>query len=92
MEKWFKGFHHFYLGIFLLIAGFVLMGLYGWYWTGGFIALCGVGAVVDDLMQHFKQRKNPEYHSPLHRLYGKIYSKFAFIRWLNKIADKILGK
>ncbi len=91
MERWFAGFHHFYLGIALAVVGFTLMGA-GWYWVGLFTILTGLLVIVDGAWQHFKQRSDPEYRSPLHKLYGVIYSKFAFIRWLNKIADKALGR
>lgn len=91
MEKWFKGWHHYYLGIILLILGFIIMGC-GWYRTGISIIISGLITIVDDAIQHFKQRKNPEYHSPLHKLYGFIYSGSKFIRWLNKQADKLFGK
>jgi 4-hydroxybenzoate polyprenyltransferase len=91
MENWFKGYHHFYTGIILAIAGFVLMGN-GWYWTGLFVIAVGIIVILDDVWQHFRQKNNPEYHSPLHRLYVYIWKKSAFIRWLNRIADKILGK
>ncbi len=54
--------------------------------------VAGIICIVDDTMQHFKQRKDSEYHSPLHKLYGFIYVNFKFIRWLNKQADKLFGK
>ena len=91
MERWFAGFHHFYLGIALAVVGFILMGA-SWYYVGLFTILTGLLVIIDDVWQHFKQRVDPDYHSPLHRLYEAIYSKFAFIRWLNKIADKLLGR
>ncbi len=91
MEKWFKGWHHLYLGIILLIVGFFLMG-FGWYRIGFSIMIAGIVCIVDDTMQHFKQRKDSEYHSPLHIAYGFIYARLKFIRWLNKKVDWLFGK
>ncbi len=91
MEKWYKGWHHLYLGILLLIIGFSIMG-FGWYRIGFATMIAGIICILDDTMQHFKQRNDSEYHSPLHRIYGFIYARVGFIRWLNKQADKLFGR
>jgi len=84
-----KGFHHFYLGLVFMLLGFLA------YWqafvAGIFVFVLGLILCVDDFVQHAIGRFKPEYKSPLHKLYGFIYSKSKVIRWLNKLADKLFG-
>jgi hypothetical protein len=85
-----KGFHHYYIGLVLLLLGFWLV------WKSLFISyiLCvsGLTIIIDDYFQHVCGKTNPKYKSPLHRLYGWFYSRSSFIRKLNYLFDKVFGK
>lgn len=90
-----KGFHHFYLGIILLIIAFLLL------FTKVNDALVIVTAIaatilcVDDFFQHWKQYRtstpDPNYKSPLHRLYIYFLYNVSIIRKLNDFFDKLFG-
>jgi len=72
--------HHFYWGLILCIVGFWLLfplpklGLLVW------LPLEIVGAllIVDDLYQHFRQKSEPEYLSPIHRWWDE------FVMWIRR--------
>ena len=87
-----RGFHHYYLGCAVLLGDFYLIWSrwsptwlnWGLFWLAWII-------ITDDFYQHMRQQKKPEYLSPLHRMYGLLYRHRGFIRWLNRLADKIFG-
>jgi len=87
----FRGFHHYYLGLLLLLIGFFLLWLLST-WIALIISLVGGYICGDDFYQHARQRSDIVYRSPLHRLYGYLYMKFSFIRRLNKLIDRVFGR
>ena len=89
-QFWFPLFHHYYIGWFLLIVAFILLG-YSFVTMSLIVFMIGLLVLIDDYVQHFIQTtRDPKYHSPLHRLYGMIY-KYRIIQWLNRLADKLFG-
>ena len=83
--------HHMYWGAILVILGIVspiCMDIP----PICVVLLCviGVALVLDDIYQHWRQVKEPEYHSPVHRLYVK-YLRGGLIIKLEKWIDG-LGK
>jgi hypothetical protein len=92
----FVGFHHFYLGIFMVVIGFIIMI------TGkktrkrlliaSFIILIGSIIASDDLLQHIIQYFNPAYRSPLHRLFGATLWKWVWVQKLCHWADHLFGR
>ncbi len=72
--------HHFYWGLVCCIVGFCLLfplpklGLLVW------LPLEIVGAIliIDDLYQHFRQKSEPGYLSPIHRWWDE------FLEWLRR--------
>ena len=86
-----KGMHHFYIGLAIILISFFLI------WkdvsTTMVLIIFWIGSVIllDDFHQHMRQRTEPKYYSPLHRLYGWFYSRSKILRWLNRIADKLFG-
>jgi len=92
LEQWknFKGFHHFYLGVMLIILAFLLV------WINWFLAIIlffvGIVLIVDDFYQHVRQQVDPDYQSPLHRWYVKyLWEKYAWIRRLNEWIDELFS-
>jgi len=84
--------HHFYWGWLLLLIFFVLIFVEWipvWFLIVGFY-LSGI-MVIDDIIQHIRQRKDKTYRSPLHKLYGKYLYKIGWIRKLNVWVDKLFG-
>jgi len=75
--------HHGYYGL-------VCIGL-AYYFSSW--PLYGVGAVLflDDLYQHYMQVDEPNYHSPIHQIYGKYLYKIPVVRKLNILLDDIFG-
>ena len=90
MNNEFKGIHHFYIGLVLLLIGFIL--IWKVLWLAIFLLIVGLILIIDDAYQHIIQRWKPEYLSPLHKVYGKIYRKYKWIRKLNKFFDKLFGR
>ena len=88
--KYFKGFHHFYLGIIVLMLGFIAV-----FTASSFLSimlyLLGIYILSDDYYQHMRQRWDKDYHSPLHRFYVRCF-KNKFILACNRFLDKIFGK
>jgi len=85
-----KGFHHLYAGILVLLVGFLLL------WSHKIIAVilmaAGMLVMLDDIHQHIIQVfLEPEYRSPLHRLYGKYLWNIPAVKWLNRFVDRLLG-
>jgi hypothetical protein len=90
-----KGFHHFYLGITLLLIGFLLI------WKSiilsVLITILGIVITTDDLYQHYRIRIQPDYTSPLHNLYILFLKSIpnsisVFIIKINNWFDTILNK
>ena len=79
--KWLQG-HHLYIGI-----GIMILALYTPFPLP--IALLGAYISGDDVFQHHRQVKEPSYHSPLHRFYGKYIYKYRIIQYLNRIGDAL---
>ena len=90
MKWWFPKFHHYYLGLMLLIVSFIILAT-GHNTIAIILFLIGEIAVLDDFYQHFRQNHEPNYHSPLHRLYELIYSKCEWIHKLNKFFNRMFG-
>lgn len=87
-----KGFHHMYLGLLMVLAGFlVLIYKQDKIWSA-LLAGGGLWLVLDDWFQHWKQITEPAYRSFLHRMYGKLLYRFTWICKLNELADRIFGK
>jgi len=90
MNNGFKGIHHFYIGLVIALLGFIL--IWKVLWLAISLLIIGFILMIDDAMQHIIQRWKPEYLSPLHKMYGKIYAKCKWIRKLNYFFDKLLGR
>jgi hypothetical protein len=98
----FKGIHHGYLGLALILIGFLLVFTSLPFIISLVCVILGILIFADDYWQHYKQKKNPKYQSPLHRFYvwlirkmfeSKYFSWLAdFILWLNWLFDKMLGR
>ena len=92
-----KEVHHLYYGIVLLIVGAVLWHLLSGWWLL-VTAPCfvfGVWFSGDDLYQHVRQIKQPEYASSLHRWFVRELYPNPIIRKINVWLDKVfasLGK
>ena len=85
-----KGFHHFYIGMILILLWFLILI----YRESNFtlMLIAGITIAIDDAVQHYKQLKDPKYRSFLHKIYGKTLYKFRFIRKLNAFFDKVFGR
>ena len=68
--------HHLYWGALILVAG-VLMYRLGLApsWAGCLVALTGLYLMADDLYQHWRQVDDPDYHSPVWRLWARLHGK-----------------
>jgi len=86
-----KGFHHFYFGLAVFVGSFIAIFLNTTTWLVLTIGLLGCYIMADDYYQHLRGRDDPKYKSPLHRLYGRIYARWKWVRSLNSFADKIFG-
>ena len=89
MDK--KGFHHYFVGLILLLAGFLFVISEGSLVTACLLTSFGLWLCADDLYQHWRQRTEPDYRSPVHRLYGLIY-RFKIVQIVNRFVDRIFGK
>lgn len=76
-------FHHSYLGPPLVIVG---------WWTSPWVMFVGVVLTADDTYQHWRQTwcAEPEYRSPLHRLFGATLWRLRWVRDLSKWLDQRL--
>ena len=85
-----RGFHHFYIGMILILLWFIILI----YRESNFtlMLIAGLTIAIDDAVQHYKQLKDPKYRSLLHKLYGKTLYKLGFIRKLNALFDKVFGR
>jgi vacuolar-type H+-ATPase subunit I/STV1 len=79
--------HHGYAGWLVALLGRLLGG-----WVGFVLFALGVVAWADDTYQHWRQLHEPDYRSPLHRGYGWLYARLAWMRALNAWLDHLLGK
>lgn len=97
-----KGFHHAYLGIGLMIIGFVfILFIDSPEWISDLMVLFGMYLYVDDYYQHRRNRQEPLYRSPWHRLYMLVLSELLISKnfhWLGDMivklniwADKLFG-
>lgn len=88
-----RGWHHGYLAL-VMMAVALLLSIFtmanGWFCAG--LYTFGNWVLVDDLYQHLRQRKEPEYRSPLHRFYGRTIWQWRWVQALNAWADRIFGK
>jgi len=86
-----RGFHHGYLGLFILLTGFLAI----WLDQHLAIGLLAIGAILflDDTVQHMiGVYYNSEYKSLLHKLYGKLLYRYKWVQILNKLFDKLFGR
>ena len=88
-----KGFHHGYIGLALLLTGFI-MTVFTQVNQGVNDVITSLGLVIffDDYYQHRRQRVEPDYRSPLNQIYGKTLWKVPIIRKINTFFDKLLQK
>ena len=85
----FKGVHHFYLGLVFVLVGFFLIWVH---WIPSTILMVsGTVMLWDDFYQHTRKRKEPEYQSPLHRLFSLFY-RFEIVRKITGFFDRIFGR
>lgn len=80
-ELSFRQWHHGYLGILLILVSF---------WFGGnLMRILGGIFILDDGLEHFIQwRTQTEWQSPLRRLYGIFYRRWAWLRAVNAWLDQ----
>ena len=88
--KNFKGWHHGYMGAIIMILGLVSVFFINRN-VSAVIFIIGTIIVFDDFFQHYMQASDPEYHSPLHRLYVRMPKPKWMIK-LNVWIDKIFGR
>jgi len=65
------------------------------YWivfAGLLLFVLGAYVAADDIYQHWRQRDDWDYHSPVHVWYGKYLYGNKFVRWLNDKASAIMHK
>lgn len=76
--------HHFYLG--LGLAGAALA------WRRPWLFAVATFIMVDDGWQHLRQAlADPDYASPLHRLYGAYLWPYPLVQWLTTRLDAFFG-
>ena len=85
----FKGVHHMYLGLFIELVGFFFIWIT--LWVAIPLLVAGQWLIWDDTYQHVRKRWEPEYRSPVHRLFGRVY-KFWIIKKITGFFDGILGR
>jgi len=86
-----KGFHHGYIGLALLLTGFI-MTVFTQVNQGVNDVITSLGLVIffDDYYQHRRQRVEPDYRSLLNQIYGRTLYKVPIIRKINTFFDKLL--
>ncbi len=89
-NKFYKGWHHFYLGLLLELVSFYLL-FHVVVWVGCVVFLIGLIMILDDFYQHWRQESDINYHSPLHRLYAN-FKKPTWMAKLNVFIDRIFGR
>lgn len=82
-----RAWHHGYLGILIIALGLWLH----WPW---WVIAKGATLLLDDLLQHTVQiiTKNPNWQSPLKRLYGWVYARVPLVRRVNAWLDSLFGR
>ncbi len=66
-ERPFTKIHHIYWGLLLTLAPA------SWGVWAVLLWITGLALIVDDLLQHRRQKREPYYTSPLHRIYERVY-------------------
>jgi len=79
--------HHAYLGALLLIGTAPLGG-----WRAVFGAWLAAALICDDADEHRQQLRRPAYQSLLHRWFAATLWRFAWIRWLAGVLNRVFGK
>jgi hypothetical protein len=76
--------HHEYEGLLLVLIAFAVKAA-----IGGVLRWTGVALMLDDALEHSVQRLTGDlfWQSPLHRLYGLVYARWAWVRELNAWLD-----
>ena len=90
----FVGFHHGYLGLVLMLIGFILVFTPLPFIVSLITMILGLVIFLDDYYQHYKQRTNPDYQSWLHKLYVWAIRKMLKSKkfnWLGKLIVKVNG-
>ena len=80
--------HHLYWGlicVFVALVASFFAPLWA-FWIIWPVYIIGVLMILDDLYQHMRQVKEPDYHSPIHQIYVK-YLRRGFIIKLEKLVD-----
>ena len=93
----YKEWHHAYLGIILTALGLLItfIGIWVGTWAiilGLVLIVLGLYIYIDDLYQHLRQKNDPAYSSPLHKLNSYLSIKFSIIAKLNVWMNKLFGK
>jgi hypothetical protein len=68
--------HHMYWGLFAQVTGFVWIFKLPAPWIGLVLAAIGTWWSADDAWQHYKQRSDPYYTSPVHDLWVWLAEKW----------------
>lgn len=87
-----KGFHHYYIGILMLIISFIILISIGSPTLSATLFWLGLIVIADDYFQHWRQKTDPYYRSPINMLYGATLYKVAFIRSVNAWFDRLFGR
>ena len=93
----YKEWHHAYLGMLLsflgLLVSFLSLFISNWLLIPGILFfLTGNYLYIDDYYQHWRQKKDPTYQSPLHKLNSILSKKYPIISKLNVWMNKLFGK
>lgn len=84
-ELSFRQWHHGYLGILLILLSFLVGGL--------LMRSLGAILILDDALEHTVQAlTKTDWQSPLRRLYGVFYRRWAWLRAMNAWLDRRFGK
>jgi len=86
--------HHFYTGAFIFLFGHSLITAYSYphplFFIGVVFLLIGGYLMVDDLYQHWRQKRDHSYLSPVHYMGAGLYKwrsevtvKYKWLVWLN---------
>lgn len=86
------GFHHFYIGLALILIGFLLLIFKRKRNLALVFVILGLYICGDDFYQHVMQLTDPAYRSPLNKLYRSTLGQIGFVAWLNVLIDKIFGR
>ena len=86
--------HHGYLGLILIGLGAALWYALPWPWCLVAVPFFVFGGwfAGDDTYQHYRQQKDPDYRSSLHRWFARELYPHPVVRKLNLWLDRIVGK